>query len=402
MIRRMRFRFIAITMGALFFLLAAILITMNVYMNRQSDKQLLDHLHDLAIHDGEPRNAEAPPGMQPPSQKDLIEGFAVKVDSSGEIIEMLDDRSNIESEAAEQYVSDVMALGNTEGVIDSMRYLVQEKSYGKIVVFADRSIQDVMLDDLRNLSYFIGGASLVMLFGIVFVLSKLTTRPVEEAFEKQKRFIADSSHELKTPLSILSANADVMEMEIGRNKWLEQIKAQSRRMNALIHDLLTLAKTETTDGGKTFAVFNLSRAITNAVLPFEVVAFEQGKTIVCEIEDNVVYNGDERSIKKMMEALVDNAVKYSEDDSEISVKLAAKGAKKTIEVFNKGQGVTLEQKDRLFEKFYRTDDSRARETGGYGIGLSIVKNIVDMHHGRIETESKLGEFMLFRVILSDR
>ena len=280
-----------------------------------------------------------------------------------------------------------------------MRYLIVDKNYGKIIVFADQSIQNGMLDELRNTSYIIGGISIVLLSVIVFFLSRLVTKPIEAAFEKQKRFVSDSGHELKTPLSILSANADMMELEMGGNKWLTQIKQQSKRMNKLIHELLTLAKTEDLNTRMQFAPFNLSQTIVNTVLPFEVVAFEQGKNVECETPSDVYYTGSEKSIKEMLEALVDNALKYSDINSDIKVKLTEKGSRKIIEVQNKGQYINDYEKTKLFEKFYRPDNSRARETGGHGLGLSIVKNIVDMHKGKIEVENKTDGYIEFKVIL---
>ena len=399
MIKKMRFKFIAITMAALLILLASILISMNVYMNNNWDRQITNHLNTMVLLDGIPPEIDQHSKIPPPKYPNLIQGFAVKINLIGNIIEVMKENSFVSDEAIIDYTERAQESGNDTGEIGIMRYMIRDKNYGKIIVFADKSIQDMMMMELRNLSYTIGGLSVVFLLVIVSVLSSLVTRPVETAFEKQKQFIADSSHELKTPLSILSANVDVLEMEIGQNKWLSQMKLQTKRMNKLIHELLVLAKTEALGANATFAEFNLSHTMLNTVLPFEVVAFEHGRNVKYDIAENISYKGDEQSIKKMMEALIDNAVKYSVEGSVILVKLYPKGNKKVIEVYNKGRGVTKEQKSRLFDKFYRTDDSRAREKGGYGIGLSLVNSIVNMHRGKIEIESKEGEYILFRIIL---
>ncbi len=399
MIKRMRIKFIAITMAALLILLAAILIAMNLYMNSNWNKQIDEHLGGLLMME-EPMLEIAPePNMPRPKKTNLIQGFSARLDEDGIIVEIVLGNSSVTQEEAKNYISSALLYNGQTGEFDDMRFAIRETNEGSVIAFADTAMQDVMMNNLRNLSYIIGGISVAILLFIVIVLSRIATKPVETAFEKQKQFIADSSHELKTPLSIISANADVLEMEIGKNKWIDQLKQQSRRMNSLIQELLVLAKTESGNAKMVFSDFNLSHAVLNTALAFEVVAFEQRKNIKCDIAKDIKYKGDEASIKKMVGALIDNAVKYSVENSDISVKLFTKSSKKILEVYNKGQGVSADQKDRLFEKFYRTDDSRARETGGYGIGLSIVKNIVDMHGGRIETHSKQGDSILFRIIL---
>ena len=399
MIKKMRIAFVAITMGSLLVLLAAIFISTNVYMENQSNKQIDDFLSGIALFDSAPPITPSLPATQPQKNHELIEGFSIKIDLDGHIIEILNARSKVTQSEAESYADIVIKKGEYSGKIDNYQFLVQDKVYGKIIVFANQGIQNVMLNELKTFSVVIGGISFFLLFIIVVILSKLITKPIETAFEKQKKFIADSSHELKTPLSIISANADVLEMEIGENRWLSQMKEQTIRMRNLIHKLLVLAKTEVVSTKAIFAEFNLSHVITNAVLPFDVLAFEKNKKIECNIAENIMYRGDEDSIKYMVEALMDNAVKYSKENSCISVRLLLKGTKRIIEIFNEGQGVSEDQKERLFEKFYRVDDSRSRDTGGYGIGLSIVKSIVDIHKGKIETESNPEESIVFRIIL---
>ncbi len=400
MIKKLRFRFIAITISSLFILLASILFTMNVYMQINWDKQVVQHLNSMSMFDGEMPEIRIRPNMPPPQNPSHIQGFSVKMDAAENIIDINNEDSSFSEESVIEYVQAALEDGGQDGEIGAIRYMAVEKDYGKIIVFADSSLQDVMMSNLRNLSYVIGLISMFVLAVFSIGLSGMAIKPVEEAFEKQKQFIADSSHELKTPLSILSANVDVLEMEIGQNKWMSQMKLQTRRMNQLIHELLVLAKTEAKGANTVFAEFNLSHAILNTVLPFEVVAFEHDRRIECNIEENLSCKGDEQSIKKMMEALLDNAVKYSNKGSVISVKLFKKGSKRIIEVYNEGCGVSDSQKGRLFDKFYRTDDSRARETGGYGIGLSLVKSIVDMHSGKIEAESREGQYIVFRISLN--
>lgn len=406
MINKMRFKFIIITMCALVLLLISILAATNFVMMRNNDIST-DKLIDSVIQsDGlvqnqinalQPNRPEV--GVIPPIEKQsLIEVFSVKLDLENEIIEVLNNDPDAESSIIEM-VNIALSKNKHSGKIDDYKYAISQKEYGKIIVFANQSIQNKLLDDLKNISYIIGVISVVVLSVVVFFLSKLVIKPIKIAFEKQKRFVSDSGHELKTPLSILSANADMMEMELGNNEWLSQIKEQSRRMNKLIHELLTLAKTENEKSITDFIDFDLSSAIIKTVLPLEVVAFENNKEIECNISKNIHMRGSEKRIIEMTEALLDNAIKYSNDNSVVSVNLHSKGSKKIIEVCNKGS-LAESEKQKLFDKFYRTDDSRSRETGGYGLGLSIVKNIVDMHNAKIEIDTKQTDYIIFRVIFN--
>jgi len=356
-------------------------------------------MHNLVMSDGVAPEIPDKPMTPPTRQQELVEAFSVKLDSDNNIIRIQNNDPNTEDEIRE-LTEGIIYSGNNEGKIDDYKYLVEEKEYGRIIVFVNQSIQDQLLKELKYISYIIGIISIVILSIIILLLSKLVTKPIEISFEKQKRFVSDSGHELRTPLSILSANADMMEMELGNNEWLTQIKHQSSRMSKLIHELLTLAKTEDINANNQFIKFNLSQTILNTVLPLEMIAFEQNRKIVCNIEDNVLFDGNEKKIVEMLEALMDNAIKYSDENSTILVNLSLKGNKKVIEVCNKSNGFNEKEKLKLFDKFYRADDSRARETGGYGLGLSIVKNIVDIHKGKIEIDTKSNELIIFRITLS--
>ena len=386
-------------MGALILLLISILITANIVMHRASERETNDFLYNLVFNDGNiselPQNNLELPRKRP----SIIEFFSVKLNNENQIIELINRKTGLVDESAEELAMEAFKSGKEEGIIGEMKYLIEDKSYGKIIVFADQTLQNVLLRELRDLSYTIGIISIVIIFVIVLFLSKLVTKPVAETFEKQKRFIADSGHELKTPLSILSANADMLELEQGKNQWLSQIKQQSNRMNKLIHELLLLARTDDRRGKIQFREFNLSQRLINTVLPLEVIAFEQKKEIKFEIAENVFYKGNEKNITAMLEALLDNAIKYSDEKSTIFVRLHLKGTKKIIEIQNKGKKLNEKSMKRIFEKFYRVDDSRARETGGYGLGLSIVKNIVDLHKGKIEVDCKQDGMITFRVTL---
>lgn len=219
------------------------------------------------------------------------------------------------------------------------------------------------------------------------------------AFEKQKHFISDASHELKTPLTIISANADVLSDEIGDNKWLNYIKSQTERMNVLVNDLLNLTRIENKTADFVCSEFNLSKAIESTALPFECQAFEMQKSLDIDIQEDLMFKGSEDHIKQMTAIFIDNALKYSNDQGKIKITLKAQGDKRILSVFNTGSGIKEDEKEKIFERFYRSDDSRARSTGGYGLGLAIAKSIIDRYKFKISIEIAEGESICFTVTM---
>ncbi len=235
---------------------------------------------------------------------------------------------------------------------------------------------------------------------IILLISKRLTlwiaKPVAESFDKQKRFIADASHELKTPLSVIIASADALESNPEEKKWLENIKSEGDRMNALIADLLELAKSEEVNDISAFTQGNLSKLVEKATLTFESVMFEKGVTLSDSIQDNIMLNMNESKIQQLISILLDNAIKHSESGSEISVEL--KQDKDIIlTVTNKGEGIPKGEEEKIFERFYRADESRNRNDNRYGLGLAIAKNIVISHGGTISAKSENG-YTTFKAI----
>ena len=236
----------------------------------------------------------------------------------------------------------------------------------------------------------VGMIGMCLLFAAVFFLSGWIVKPVEHAFEKQKNFIADASHELKTPLTIINANAEVLQNSLGENKWLQHILEQTNRMNLLIRDLLDLARLDSAPKAIAFSDFDFSRAVTASALSFESLAFETHKTYRMEIADGVHCTGNEGAIRQLVTILLDNAFKYSEAGAQITISLSRKGDKKILSVLNTGRGISKEDQKHIFERFYRSDNSRSRESGssgGYGLGLAIAASIVSSHSGQISVKS---------------
>jgi signal transduction histidine kinase len=237
------------------------------------------------------------------------------------------------------------------------------------------------------------------MFALVSIFSKKAIKPIIDSMEKQKQFITDAGHEIKTPLAIISANADVLELTGGESEWITSIRNQITRLDKLVKNLLTLSKIDEGNIKMVFTVFDLSKVVFETAGPFEAIAETQKKMFQMELQTDVKFNGDESSIQQLISTLVDNAMKYSNEEGLIKVSLqtSKKGAK--LEVFNTVDEIDKANLDKLFGRFYRMDSSRARETGGYGIGLSIAKSIVEAHHGKISVRSDDGRSICFTVLL---
>lgn len=289
--------------------------------------------------------------------------------------------------------------GDSGGLIGNMIFEVTRDDLNTTVVIIDISTDMKLMNNLLLISIIIIILSIIFVLIFTYFLSKWAIRPVQTAFENQQRFISDASHELKTPLTVISANADVLESEIGENKWLTNIKSQSVIMNELVHDLLDLAKLDETSDDMILNEFDLSSIVLSKSLEFECTAFEQGKTFEQNITDGLMYKGNEDSIKHLVTILIDNAIKHSDEKGIIRVTLTSNGNRRIFQVYNTGNGIKDSEKDKIFNRFYRSDQSRSKATGGYGLGLAIAKSIVDAHNGTIAVDGEENKWVSFTVIL---
>ena len=243
-------------------------------------------------------------------------------------------------------------------------------------------------------------AACVLLSLLAWLLIRRMVRPVEEAFVRQKQFVSDASHELKTPLAVISANAEVLEQEIGQNEYLGYIRSEVRRTDSLVRNLLTLARMVRQGKGIVIKPFDISHALLDVVLPFESTVYEAGKILEYDIPDGIECNGNEEMIKQLAVILLSNALKYSDEGGQIRISLNARGKQREIRVFNTGNPIAPEDQEKIFDRFWRADPAHGSETGGHGLGLAIARSIVDTHHGKISVESKEGKGTTFTVTLN--
>ena len=272
------------------------------------------------------------------------------------------------------------------------------------IVFLDTTSRQIIL---TNLIFTFLIVELVMLIFIYFISSFFASKyikPVKEAFDKQNQFIADASHELKTPLAVINTNVDVLlsngdETINNQIKWLHYIKSESERMTKLTNDLLYLTHMGYSDNNAIFTEFNLSEAVENVILTMEAIIFEHDISLNYEIEPDLKINGSSEQIKEVVMILMDNAIKYTNVRGSINIALKRQHNSLILAVTNTGDGIAEEHLEKIFDRFYRTDKSRARKMGGYGLGLAIAKTIINQHKGRIYARSVIKKDTTFFVEL---
>lgn len=287
------------------------------------------------------------------------------------------------------------------GTIDVYRYYYTTNGPKGMIVFLDWQRDIAQCLALAFISLVVSGISITFLVLVVYWLSKKAMKPVADSIEKQKQFITDASHELKTPLAIISANTEVLEMCEGENEWLTSIKNQTVRMNGLVKNLVTLTKLNEVNSDTEFSDFNISNALLDTAANFVTSAEVAGKNYSYSAANDIVYHGNEGEIRQLVTILCDNAIKYADEGGHIKLMLYKQGKSIVIESFNTCEYVDPQKVSRLFDRFYRGDSSRARQekSGGYGIGLSIAKAIVDRHKGKIKVFTQGTTAITFRVVL---
>ena len=419
MIRDLRKKFILVAMLSTMLVLTAIMGVVNF----SNYREMLDRADEMTAlleqNDGkfpeepsrhEQDDTETPPAKPENDEKDKsrfsvetpfeTRYFTVTVDENGEVTDCdLDRIAAVDEETAEEYTQTAQQKNKTTGFQGIYRYRVTETEDGAKYVFLDcrREISNFRTVLVTTISVSLLGLAAV--FVLVVIFSRMVFRPVEESIQKQKRFITDASHELKTPLTIIDANTEVMEMESGESQWTKSTRKQIQRLSGLVQQLVTLSRLDEEKGLEEKCEFNLSEAVSECVQPYESLAQTREKNLTLNIEENLIYTGDERSIRQLAGILMDNAVKYSSENGNITLTLKKKGKKIFLEVYNDADDLPQGKLDVLFERFYRLDSSRNSGTGGSGIGLSVAKAIVQAHKGKITAENKNGRGLTITVIL---
>ena len=298
----------------------------------------------------------------------------------------------VDNETAARYADSVWNTSRVKGFLDGYRYLrsdVQDQD-GELLIFLDCEQKLLSFQNFLLTSLITSLAGLTAVWILLMLLAKGIVRPISESYEKQKQFITDAGHELKTPLTIISADTDVLEMQQGSNEWLSDIRIQTERLSKLTYDLIFLAKMEEGHKATRVQAFSISDMAEKSVQAFQTLAKVQQKEFSSQIQPGLVLRGDPSQIERLFSVLLDNGLKYSQPGGRISVNLQLRRHSIHLEVFNTTDYIEKEQIPRLFDRFYRIDQSRSSETGGHGIGLSIAKAIVLAHSGEIAAISQDG------------
>lgn len=409
MIKKLQRRFIMITMGTLILVMLVLVGSINVINIYQMEHRINGAIKILSDNQGKfPKfDKDNPPKKKPQLGFQMNEEtqfetryFIVKINDDSSIREIDTSHSAVTSEDAASYAYEIISEDKYSGYEDYYKYAVVDEPYGKMLVFLDCRSQIQTATIFLFTSVGVVLATLLLLFIPVSIFSKKAVKPIVDSIEKQKLFITDAGHEIKTPLAIISANADVLELMNGKNEWITSIRNQTMRLDKLVKNLLTLSKIDEGNIKMLFTEFDLSKVVFDTASSFEAIAEAKNKKFYMDISPDIKFYGDEGSIWQLVSILVDNALKYSNEKGTIKISLcqAKKGVK--LEVFNTTDVIedySKESLNKLFHRFYRADSSRSRDTGGYGIGLSIAKSIVEAHHGKISVSSEDGNSICFSV-----
>lgn len=405
MAKKLRRKFIIIAVSAVFVVLLLLAGVINLAYYQQMEEHSEELLEILAENEGyfpkkkDNKDYDLPPHMSEETPFST-RYFTVKTDKNDECI-MVDTgkiRSVSTSDAA-AYAKELLQKDEESGFYKNYMYLISEKNYGNLTIFLDCSME------LRSFFLLIRISSLVCITGtlavflLVLILSPKAIAPVVKSYEKQKQFITDASHELKTPLAIINTNTEVIEMEQGENDWTKSIHNQVNKLSKLVENLIVLSRMDEEKHELQKTDFSISDAVEETCEAFQSLAVSNNKRILLQVEKNLTYCGNESSLRQLLSILLDNAVKYGASGSLILVTLKKQGSKYILETSNEAEGLKTGSYDIIFERFYRMDTSRNSKSGGYGIGLSIANAIVKKHKGKITANSPDGKKLVITVIL---
>ena len=399
MIRKLRLKFVAICMALVTAILAVVFFSVYLSMARNISDLSRQVLYRVS-------QEETIGGMTRPDISIAIGGdrvllpyFTVNVWPSrggGYTAQITGGTySNLEdTEELTAILQDCLSQNRQEGTVSGyhLRYLRQDNGLYEKLAFVDMSMEQAVLRRMMGSYLVIALAALALLLGVSVLLSHWATRPVEKAWKQQRQFLSDASHELKTPLTVILSNAELLEQTELPDKparWTDNILSEAGRMRSLVEEMLTLARADNMVRTAVMAEVSLSDVAADCALAFEPVAFEAGKPLEYQIADGTLVLGDGDKLRQLISILLDNAIKYGADGGTVTLSLEKTDRQAKLTVSNPGDPIPPEQLGHLFERFYRADDSRG-EKSGFGLGLSIAQTIAAEHKGTLKAESDLA------------
>ena len=406
MIKKLQLKFILLSMSALFLVLVTIITSINIvyYTNIIKNANLV--LAILSENEGAFPLDNMNIDFELPSDMSVEIPYESRYfyvlldgDSGSPIQTEISHIVSVNSTTAIDYAQQAMNKNNTQGFVDYYRYIKNTENGVVRIIFLDCGRQIIFFQKFLFASVCISLIGYILVLTLISVFSNRIVRPISESYEKQKRFITDAGHEIKTPLTIINADIDVLEMELGENEWLEDIQKQAKRLATLTNDLIYLARMEESEKSMQMIEFPFSDVVSEAVSSFHGLAQMQNKQFQYEIQPMLSMQGNEKAIHQLVTILLDNALKYSPDNGKVSLTLEKQNKILRLSVFNTTENdIPKENLNLLFERFYRIDSSHNSQTGGYGIGLSIAKAIVAAHNGKIQACTQDGHSLQVTVL----
>ncbi len=395
MIRKLRLKFVAVCMALVTAVLAVVCFAIFAALRGNVEdlsRQVLHRVIQEEYHDG--RKPEI--GVEIGGDKLLLPYFTVSVWPggggawaayvTGGTYAGLEDTAELTA-----ILEDCLNQKPPEGVVQGygLRYLRQDNGLYRKLAFVDMSMERAMLREMMGSYLGIALAAFLLLLGVSAILARWATGPVERAWSQQRRFLSDASHELKTPLTVILSNAELLSalpLEERPARWTDNILSESRQMKGLVEEMLTLARADNMTQLPVLGEVSLSEIAEDCALAFEPVAFEAGKPLEYAVAEGLSVLGDRDRLRRLISILLDNAVKYGAEGGTVSLTLEKTDRQARLTVANPGEPIPAEQLGRLFERFYRADASRG-EKSGFGLGLSIAAAVVQEHRGTLKAES---------------
>ncbi len=391
MIKKLRIKFVAVNMSIVFIMLCVILGLVFYFTRSSLEAQSITMLKSIA---SSPFRLEMPDQA---ANSVRLPYFTVQLGMNGELMatgggyyNLSDD--NFISSLAKQAFSSPKSFGIISDY--NLRYYRIDKAFNHCVVFADISSEVETLNNLIRSCLFIGAIGFFTFLAISIMLSKWAVKPVDLAWQRQRQFISDASHELKTPLTVIMTNTELAQSdaysEDEKKKFLSSVLTMSHQMRGLLEQMLELARSDISSASDPFEIIDLSRVVYDSILPFEPVFFEKNLAFTSNIEPKIKINGCAQQLSRIVSVLLDNAQKYSNPNASVHIALAVSAKNRCLlTVSNDGEALSKDEAENIFKRFYRADKARSR-TGSFGLGLSIAKNITERHRGKIWAQSRSG------------
>lgn len=399
MLKKLRIKFVCINMAIVTVMLSVIFGTIFTFTKNDLENESLQMMRSLAMSPSKPDL----PGETPPKEIRLPY-FTLRIEQGGKVVASGGGYFDLSDE---EFLQEVLKAslnhGKKDGVLDEygLRFCRVVTPQEQYIVYTDISSERATLRGLIQTCSVIGILSLLVFFAISFFLARWAIKPVEKAWQQQKQFVADASHELKTPLTVILTNAEMLQSpdcdEAARTQLSDNVLVMSHQMRGLVESLLELARVDNGTAKMNFSLLDFTSLVSDAVLPFEPLFFEKGLELQCDTEQNLRVKGSESHLRQVTDILLDNAMKYAYPQGMVFVTAKRRGSHVLLSVANPGDPISPEDLKNIFKRFYRVDKVRSMNHS-YGLGLSIAESIVLEHRGKIWAESA-GGFNTFHVQL---